>query len=704
MIRANFNTYSSYVTDSLYQWDLNQVLTVNGLNLAVAPEVHFSNAKTDKAIVRQATMDNHVISVGIPNSMLQDPLTIRAHIGIYDDKTFKVVELVEIPVIARARPIDYQIEDSDEEIYSFNALLNHIANMVTLSKHNNDNTVLNARIDTIIANKNNSNGNSELVDVRVGADGTVYNTAGEAVREQIKQHDELYSTYYEKVDLLAGSIAGESDTYRYHVLFYNPTTSVKIIAPVDYSYGLQGYDSSAYTKKVYDSGWKQGEKAYHGLDKSLFYNLEIRRADGGKMTDADRDAIEVLQSVNLTPAMIELFESTKNSSEKIEKQIALYNTYYNEVELLNGSISGSNNYYRLHALFDDATFNIRVIPTGDYTYGLQGYDTKEYVNRVYDSGWKQGKADFYGLDSSLFYNLEIRKTDETERMYEGDKKNITVLQSKQLTDVLDDLIKESKSHVAPYYNSSFDFIKSIAHRGYSIEAPENTAPAFILAKQRGFSYVETDIQVTKDGHYVCVHDGTCSKYTNGDLTGAVSDYTLAELQAQDWGAWKGEEWIGTRILTFEDFVILCKALSLNMYIEFKYDHTENDIAYYVDYVKSLGMLKKTSWLSNQYSDYVRKYDPNARVSMTGGVLADDATLDAYKATYLTAADSFFLDLDVSIVTKEVSDKLTALGIPLEVWTVNSFETVQQLLTMNVVGITSDSLIVGEELFKHYNSN
>lgn len=50
MIKANFSAYSKYVTDSLNQWGLNQVLQVSGLNLVDAPEVHFSNANTDRAI------------------------------------------------------------------------------------------------------------------------------------------------------------------------------------------------------------------------------------------------------------------------------------------------------------------------------------------------------------------------------------------------------------------------------------------------------------------------------------------------------------------------------------------------------------------------------------------------------------------------------------------------------------------------------
>lgn len=183
VIKANFNTYASYVTDSLYQWDLNQVLSVSGLNLSVVPEVHFSNANMDRAIVRQATKVNNVVSVRIPNSLLQDPLTIKAHIGIYEGDTFKVVEKIDIPVIPRKRPNDYQIQDSDEEIYSFQALENAIANMTTKAEA----SVISARIDTIVANANKTDGNSELIDMRVDTRGKTHDSAGKAVRNQFTE-------------------------------------------------------------------------------------------------------------------------------------------------------------------------------------------------------------------------------------------------------------------------------------------------------------------------------------------------------------------------------------------------------------------------------------------------------------------------------------------------------------------------------------
>lgn len=209
MIKANFNSYNNYVTDSLYQWDINQELIINGLNLSVAPEIHFTNANMDRAIVRQSIFSSGVVTVSIPNSLLQEALTIKAYVGVYEDTTFKIIETIEIPVIAKTRPSDYALTDADEEIYSFNKLETKIANMVSSADYNdtveslrNDSTNskkvlerkindvndnLKAQIANIVANNNTTENNSELVDIRNGANGVVYLSAGEAVREQIKQ-------------------------------------------------------------------------------------------------------------------------------------------------------------------------------------------------------------------------------------------------------------------------------------------------------------------------------------------------------------------------------------------------------------------------------------------------------------------------------------------------------------------------------------
>ena len=58
--------------------------------------------------------------------------------------------------------------------------------------------------------------------------------------------------------------------------------------------------------------------------------------------------------------------------------------------------------------------------------------------------------------------------------------------------------------------------------------PENTLSAFQSALQFGYSFVELDVQLSKDGVPVVIHDYTVDRMT--DHKGKVKDYTLAELK------------------------------------------------------------------------------------------------------------------------------------------------------------------------------
>jgi glycerophosphoryl diester phosphodiesterase len=68
----------------------------------------------------------------------------------------------------------------------------------------------------------------------------------------------------------------------------------------------------------------------------------------------------------------------------------------------------------------------------------------------------------------------------------------------------------------------------------------------------GAAAIETDVSVTADGAMVLVHDQTIDRISNGD--GPVADHTLAELQALDFGSWRGAEFAGERIVTVDEMI------------------------------------------------------------------------------------------------------------------------------------------------------
>lgn len=120
----------NYTAEPFYQWDRNQVLEIYGLSLPSTPEVHFYNNTMDRAIVRQATMDSAgVITVSVPNGLLQKPYTITAHLCIYTGATFETYYTVKLPITPRTQPADYTLED-DDDVYSFNELSNKVEQTV----------------------------------------------------------------------------------------------------------------------------------------------------------------------------------------------------------------------------------------------------------------------------------------------------------------------------------------------------------------------------------------------------------------------------------------------------------------------------------------------------------------------------------------------------------------------------------------------
>lgn len=85
----------------------------------------------------------------------------------------------------------------------------------------------------------------------------------------------------------------------------------------------------------------------------------------------------------------------------------------------------------------------------------------------------------------------------------------------------------------------------IAHRGASHQAPENTMPAFTAGWAQGVSWTETDSQPSADGFPVLIHDDDVDRTTDG--CGLVRNLSLTDLAALDAGAWKGRQFVGTRI-------------------------------------------------------------------------------------------------------------------------------------------------------------
>lgn len=106
-----------------------------------------------------------------------------------------------------------------------------------------------------------------------------------------------------------------------------------------------------------------------------------------------------------------------------------------------------------------------------------------------------------------------------------------------------------------------------AHRGASGYYPENTMLAFEKALELGATGIETDIQMTKDGELVLIHDELVNRTTDGN--GLVKDYTYSELSKLDAGGKLFPEFKGLKIPTLKELLEFAKEKNLMLDLEIK---------------------------------------------------------------------------------------------------------------------------------------
>lgn len=122
-------------------------------------------------------------------------------------------------------------------------------------------------------------------------------------------------------------------------------------------------------------------------------------------------------------------------------------------------------------------------------------------------------------------------------------------------------------------------VQVIAHRGASWDAPEHTVAAWDLALAQGADWIEQDLQMTRDGQLVVLHDDSLDRTARGpavDCSGLVREKTRAQLANCEVGSWFNAEYpdraqasyVGARIATLDE-VLTRYAGRARFYIETK---------------------------------------------------------------------------------------------------------------------------------------
>jgi glycerophosphoryl diester phosphodiesterase len=245
-----------------------------------------------------------------------------------------------------------------------------------------------------------------------------------------------------------------------------------------------------------------------------------------------------------------------------------------------------------------------------------------------------------------------------------------------------------------------DWPVSLAHRGASARAPENTLEAFRLAVEAGAGGLELDVHVTRDGEVVVIHDASVDRTTDG--SGAVAEMELEEIRRLDAGyrfspdggrtfPYRGR---GVTIPTLAEVYASFPEARVNADIKKAQSGAEEAV---LRVIRSAGAEERTLIASTEHA-VVRRF---RRISR--GHIATAASRREIAAFYVLSRarlgalarpvyDALQVPLEhrgIELVTPRFLRAARSTGVRVDVWTINDAAQMRWLLDLGVSGIMTD---------------
>lgn len=224
---------------------------------------------------------------------------------------------------------------------------------------------------------------------------------------------------------------------------------------------------------------------------------------------------------------------------------------------------------------------------------------------------------------------------------------------------------------------------AIAHRGASGYAPENTLAAFRRAVAQGVTFIETDLHLTRDAHFVAVHDETVDRTTNGQ--GSVHQMTLAELRRLDAGSWFASEFMSERLPTLEEVLEFAKKNDVVFYLELKPNGFWGGEHALISALRTANEIARSVIISFDPAILasLRTIEPTL---MTGLLYDGSADRPFEKALEIGARQ---LVIRGDLVSPNLLQQARKQDLQVVCWTVNSPAHMRMLVAAGVDGIMTD---------------
>jgi glycerophosphoryl diester phosphodiesterase len=234
---------------------------------------------------------------------------------------------------------------------------------------------------------------------------------------------------------------------------------------------------------------------------------------------------------------------------------------------------------------------------------------------------------------------------------------------------------------------------AISHRGYSTHYPENTRLAYEKAVELGCEMIECDVNISKDGVLVMMHDAKLDRTTTG--SGKVSDYTFEELQRLDAGVKFKPEFQGTPIPTTLDTLRYYREVGIYGCFEVKGGDEPTSLRIAEALVD---LFVKEDALGYAFmSSYWHPAMALAKAKVPELMLAperlpDDGAPNSPEAIrQAQALTSQVLQYQYTVLTQDVMNDLHAANLAVWSWTTNSEQSMLDSLAFGADALMGDDI-------------
>ena len=240
----------------------------------------------------------------------------------------------------------------------------------------------------------------------------------------------------------------------------------------------------------------------------------------------------------------------------------------------------------------------------------------------------------------------------------------------------------------------------VAHRGFSMYAPENTIPSYMWGKWAAADLVELDFYTSKDGTLFCLHDGNLNRTTDVkekfDIENtALGNLTDEQLRQLDAGKWKAPIYKGTPLPTLEEALTAIQADGGMTLAEHKTGSAEQCAAILkkLDCVNDL-VVQSFNW--NFLADMQKVLPEQITVALGPIGTRDGVKVPKEKMALDKEWVDSMLKLNVkgaawdSRVTKEGIEYAHEKGLKVFVYTIDNMQKAQELLDMGVDAIITNN--------------